>query len=43
MNEPAKEGDILVKKRTKGKHHRALVKLARLCYGCSPFYQSCLL
>jgi hypothetical protein len=23
MNEPAKDGDILVKKRTKGKHHDA--------------------
>jgi tRNA(adenine34) deaminase len=37
MCEPAKEDDILVKKRTKGKHHRTLVKLSRLCYGCSPF------
>jgi len=40
MSEPAKEGDILVKNRTKGKHHRALVKPARLCYGCGPIYQS---
>jgi tRNA(adenine34) deaminase len=38
MGEPAKEDDILVKKRTKGKHHRTLVKLSRLCYGCGPFY-----
>jgi hypothetical protein len=34
MNKPSREGDILVKKRAKGKHHRDLVKLARLCYGC---------
>jgi tRNA(adenine34) deaminase len=40
MCEPAKEGYILVKKRTKGKHHCTLVKLSRLCYGCSPLYQT---
>jgi len=34
---PAKEDAILVKKCTKGKHHRTLVKPARLCYGCGPF------
>jgi tRNA(adenine34) deaminase len=39
MDEPVNDGDILVKKRTKGKHHRSLVKLLRLCYGCSPFKQ----
>jgi hypothetical protein len=42
MSEPAIYGDILVKKHIKGKHLRALVKPARLCYGCGPFYQSCL-
>jgi tRNA(adenine34) deaminase len=39
MDEPVNDGDILVKKRIKGKHHRSLVKFPRLCYGCSPCKQ----
>ena len=35
------KGDILVKKRAKGKLHRTLVKLSRLCYGCSPLSRGC--
>jgi len=39
MCEPAKEVYILVKNRTKGKHHRTLVKISELCYGCAPIFE----
>jgi tRNA(adenine34) deaminase len=38
MGEPANEVYILVKNRTKGKHHRTLVKISELCYGCAPIF-----